>query len=477
MKYDITRLDQYLSEKFQASGFPSVTVCIRGPEGIIFEKGYGFADFNKTRPADPDTVYGIASMSKSLTALSCAILQTEGKLNFDDPVIKYFPAFRIPGTPRECVTLRHLAMHTAGVPPIAPLEWSIVMNTPERSSVSSEYLKKTAPNKMETIDQVIGYISDSHDYEPLGAPGECMSYSNDAYAILSYVVDQAAGIPLEQFLKERIFEPLGMTRSVLDLDGSEAIALAGGNITQLFDYDDNHKLYADDIWSVLPPFRGCACVKSTARDISRYYQMLAARGMFDGRQVIPAEAVDILIGHEFPETAEPFYCLGLNKRTMAGRVICEHAGGLHGVSTYGGLIMDDGIHGGYGMTALCNLGDVSTEEFQWVLYNLILGLPLETSHVWAHPVGTRFSEPEMLTGIYTSEEATPSIFSVTADLDGNLYANFDGEPQLLVYCGDTLFSRRSVSRPEEHLGVSRFLLRGGKAWAVRNYTRVYQRKA
>ena len=126
-------------------------------------------------------------------------------MNFSDPVTDYFPEFSIPGTPKEAVTLRHLAMHTTGIPPIPPMEWSIVMNTLGRDSSSSRKLKESAPNKMDTIDKIIEYISESDAYEPLGAPGEYMSYSNDGYALLSYVVDKAAGISLEEFLHERIF--------------------------------------------------------------------------------------------------------------------------------------------------------------------------------------------------------------------------------------------------------------------------------
>ena len=106
-----------------------------------------------------------------------------------------------------------------------------------------------------------------------------MSYSNEGYALLSYVVDQVADMPLEDFLKERIFEPLGMTRTVLDLDGGEARILSGGNITSLFEKDADGKLIEDDDFSVLPPFRGCACMKSTAHDITKYYKMLCDGGM------------------------------------------------------------------------------------------------------------------------------------------------------------------------------------------------------
>lgn len=468
--YDIKELDDYLKNLFKSKQYPSVAVCIRGPEGIIFEKGYGYCDFEKNKPAGIDTVYGIASMSKSMTTLACAILEAEEKLDFSDPVTKYFPQFSIPGTPIESITLRHLAMHTSGLPPIPPLEWSIAMNTPGRDTEATRKLKESAPNKMDTIENIINYITNSGEYEVLGTPGECMSYSNDAYAILSYVVDQAAGIPLEEFLKKRIFEPLGMSRSVLDIDGSEAVALANGDIADLFDLDDDGNLYSDKIWSILPPYRGCACVKSTASDITKYYQMLSQKGKFEGKQIIDPKAVEILIGREFPETPYPFYCFGLNKRVKNGKVICEHSGGLHGVSTFGGLIM-----GGYSMTTLCNQGDVSMEPFVWACYNLILGLPLDTSHAFAIPSGKKFSMPEAIVGTYISREAVPSYCIITSDTEGNLYANYNSEKLILHYCVETLFSARTAENPHEQRTPMRFLIRNGKAWGVRCYTRVFQR--
>lgn len=249
---------------------------------------------------DGDTIFGIAPMSKSMTALACCILHAEGKLSLDDPITKYFPKLHIAGAPDECVTLKTVAMHRTGLPPLPPLEWSISLNSKEEDSPWHRYMMETAPNKMETIDQLVDYLAEG-DFEPLGPPGEYMSYSNDGYALLSYVVDMAAGMTLEEFLDQRIFKPLGMERSVLDEDCSQAKAMAGGNITSLFEKDfETGQLYCDDDWSVLPPFRGCACVKSTADDMSRYYKMLADGGVWEGRQVIPAEAVELMVGREFP---------------------------------------------------------------------------------------------------------------------------------------------------------------------------------
>ena len=318
------------------------------------------------------------------------------------------------------------------------------------------------------IGQIVDYIS-AGNYEPLGMPGEYMSYSNEGYALLSYVVDQAAGIPLEQFMKERIFDPLGMTRTVLDLDGSEARELSGGNITSLFERDKDGHLTQDDSWSVLPPFRGCACVKSTASDISRYYKMLSDGGVWEGCQVIPAEAVDLLIGRSFPTEERPYYCLGLEKRLIAGKIVCDHSGGLHGVSTKGGF-----IEGGYGIAVLCNEGDVSMEEFQWICYNYILGLPLETTHRWAEPNGSTFSMPEAIQGDYLAKEGIPAHCTVWQE-NGKLVGIYGETEVEFRYCGKTVFAAYSRKDPAKRCSTMEFYIRNGQAWAVRCYTRIYQR--
>lgn len=470
MNKNVDELGLYLDDLFKKRGYPGMAVCIRGPEGVLFDKGFGFRSIEHKKYVDGDTVFGIASMSKSMTALACCILQTEGKMSLDDPVVKYFPNFHIPGTADECVTVKMLAMHRAGIPPMEPLEWSIAMNSIERDTHWYREMLRTSPNKMDKIEHIVDYIS-AGNYDPLGAPGEYMSYSNEGYALLSYIVDIAAGVSLEFFLSERIFKPLGMTRTVLDLDCSKAREMADGNITSLFERDDDGSLIWDDNWSILPPFRGCACVKSTARDMAKYYQMLSNGGVFEGKQVIPKAAVEMMIGKEFPLQNEPFYCLGLEKRLIAGKMMCEHSGGLHGVSTQGGF-----IEGGYSVAVLCNEGDLGMDEFQWACYNFILGLPLKTMHYFAMPSGNIFSQPDMLCGDFLAKEGLPVHCKISVE-EGRLAADYDGRKLLLLYDSQTTFVAVDFQRPEDRVNTFRFYIRNGKAWGVKCGSRIYQRVA
>lgn len=469
MFFDVKAVDEKIKQLVARDKLSGVSVCVKGPEGVVFENGYGFRDAARSVAPDPDTMFGVASMSKSITALAISILETEGRISWDDPVYRYFPKFSVPGAARDTVTLRTLAMHTSGIPPMEPLEWSIAMNTVQRDSEWLSEMRRTSPNQMDTIDQIVEYIS-LGKYSQLGQPGEYMSYSNEGYALLCYVVDQVAGMPLEQFLKERVFEPLGMERSVLDRDGQQAVQLAGGNITSLFEREKG-VLYADDAWSILPPFRGCAQVKSTARDMAVYYRCLANGGRHEGRQAIDPRAVEIMIGRGFAAREKPGYCYGLYKRAFHDHVICEHGGALHGVSSYGALIKDMG----YGLSALCNLSDVETNVFGWAMMNAVMGLPLETSHRWQRPAERPFSAPEMLVGKYLAHEGVPSLGKVFLRA-GKLFMEKDGSEYALVYAGNLHFMAVDPGAPDElKISMEFYLRQGGPTWAVKCGSRIYQR--
>jgi len=469
MMIDKTALDAHLNHWAKKKNLAGVSAYIAGPDGCEYAWNYGFRDAEGKIMPDSDTMYGIASMSKSITALCACILHCEGRMSIHDPVSDYLPDFAIAGQPKEAVTVRHLAMHTAGIPPMEPLEWSIAMNSEDRQE--SDWLlemRRTAPNKMETIDQILNYIAHC-GYEALGAPGEVMSYSNEGFAILSYVIDKAVGMPLEDFMRQRIFEPLGMTRSILDNGIEDSRALSGGNITSLFEMIDGER-ECDDNWSILPPFRGCAMVKSTARDMAVYYRMIANFGMHEGVQVIPREAVELLCGkyHALPELNA--MCCGINKHPFHGHVICEHSGGLHGVSTKGGLLLGEG----YGFSVLCNQGDEDMDELMWGMYNAVIGLPLDRSHRWFNPVGYDFSAPEMIVGHYLGHEGVPSHLYIE-EKDGKLIRTRDGNTTAFAYCGGTRFLSYDPDKNDDQGVRHEFLIRNGKAWSVRCGTRVFNR--
>lgn len=468
--FNSASLDAALVRLYEKKNLAGVSAAIMGPDGLLYSWNHGFIDRDGLRAPDCDTLFGIASMSKSITALCLCILAAEGRISLDDPVSDYVPSVSLPGIPPELVTLRSLMTHTSGLPPMEPLEWSIAMNSTDRPE--TKWLRETragAPNAMATLTQVTDYIA-ACPYPMLGAPGEVFSYSNEGYAILSYAVDAAAGMPLEDFMQERVFAPLGMTRSILDNGIEASRALSGGNITSLFEMEDGRRT-CDDGWSILPPFRGCAMVKSTARDMATYYRMLSSFGMHEGRQAIPREAVELLCGRDHAASPIQRMACGINKRAHLGHIICEHAGGLHGVSTMGGLLLGEGI----GFAVLCNQGDEDMSPLLWAMENAVMGRPLEESHQWFVPSGRAFSQPELLCGEYTDHEGNAVVMRVFLEA-GSLFALRDGARYALRFCGSARFLAEKLGDAPDAIGTRcEFLLIPGGCRAMRWGTRVFLR--
>ena len=163
-------------------------------------------------------------------------------------------------------------------------------------------------------------------------------------------------------------------------------------------------------------------------------------------------------------------CCGLNKREKAGHIFCEHSGGLHGVSTKGGLLLGEG----YGFCVLCNQGDEDMDELMWCMYNAVAGLPIDESHRWFNPIGREFSAPEMIVGKYIDHEGMPSTIEITCE--NGIYTRIrDGAKSALAYCGGTRFLSYDPSKDYDQGVRHEFLIREGKAWGLRNGTRVFER--
>ena len=162
---------------------------------VVYEKAFGWRDLSK-RQKDSlrvDDAFQLSSDSKMFTAEAIMLLKAEGKLDYDDDVRKY-----IPQLPYEGVTIRHLLNHRSGLPrydALADKHW------PDRKKpFSNEAMIKMLAEKKP---------------EPYGTPDGSYFYNNINYALLATVVERASGQHFEDFMRERIFEPLDMSHSYI----------------------------------------------------------------------------------------------------------------------------------------------------------------------------------------------------------------------------------------------------------------------
>lgn len=169
-------------------------LVLRDGEALV-RRGYGRSDLERGIEAGPGTNYRLASVSKQFTAAAILLLAQDGKLAIDDPVRKWLPSL-----PREAgaVTLRHLLTHTSGLQ-----DYEDLMAEPSDGQIQDA--------------GVLALLEKHHRlYFP---PDSAYRYSNSGYALLALVVERASGLAYPEFLRTRIFQPLGMHHTLAHVAG------------------------------------------------------------------------------------------------------------------------------------------------------------------------------------------------------------------------------------------------------------------
>jgi CubicO group peptidase (beta-lactamase class C family) len=186
--------EQTLAEKLSAaveavlqkSGVPSISVAVVSEDKLIYAHAFGKANLAENRAANVNTRYAVGSVSKQFTVAAILLLAEEGRLSLDDKVSKYFPNLTRAGE----ISIRQLLNHTSGYEDFAPQDYLI-----------PEWTVPTTPAS----------ILDRFANKPLNFdPGTKWQYSNTGYVLAGEIVEKVAGKSLVAYLREKIFDPLGM---------------------------------------------------------------------------------------------------------------------------------------------------------------------------------------------------------------------------------------------------------------------------
>jgi len=267
---------------------------------VIVNKPYGYMDIEAKRPMEKDAIFRIASMTKILTSAAALKLYEEGKFLLDEPVKKYIPEFAdlrviapdcknedaVTSVPLERdVTIRDLFRHTAG------------FGYGGNDIVGKLYVKKILYTENLTLKQFVkGITSVPLKYQP-GSKWE-YSFSND---ILGYLVEVISGKPLDEYMNEAIFKPMGMVNTGFYV-ASDKIK----KVCNHYEYADNKlRLVAGSENSMLlkrPAFiSGGGGGLSTAEDYSKFCQMLLNYGEYKGKRILSRQTVELLVSDQIGE--------------------------------------------------------------------------------------------------------------------------------------------------------------------------------
>jgi CubicO group peptidase (beta-lactamase class C family) len=275
-------------------------------KGTLSVETVGFADIAAREPMKPDALFWIASQSKAMTAAAVMMLVDEGKLSLDDPVEKHLPEFEDQMTiveksddamslkkPARSATVRDLLSHMSGLPFSSAIERPTLDGLP-----------------LETVVR-------SYAMTPLAAdPGVKYQYSNAGINTAARLIEVLSRAKYEDFMQERLFDPLGMKNTTFWPDEDQAKRLAksyrpGPNGAGLVEIPIGQLQYplSDRCRRFPMPAGG---LFSTAEDVATFCRMLLNDGELDGRRYLSEDAVQAMTTRQTPNSVKESYGLGLS---------------------------------------------------------------------------------------------------------------------------------------------------------------------
>lgn len=299
-------VDARLAAEREDRKIPGLSAGVVYDQDLIWHKGYGSANREKLIPADENTVYRVASITKLFTSTMLMQLRDAGKLSLDDPIEKYLPEFQIKSgfSDARPATFRQIASHSSGLP---------------REGAHDGWRNTTMPS----IEDLLKSLDEVEMRLPAMTEPK---YSNLGIAIMGHALSRIAGQRYDEYVREHILQPLGMTASGFDLAayGDERAVgyhLAKGKFEMSPVWDENG-------------FRPAGGMYSSVCDIARFISLQFRDGPAGGKQILGGSSLremhaPVLVSSDF----ETGFGLGWGIRRTAGKKVIGHSGGLPGYTT------------------------------------------------------------------------------------------------------------------------------------------------
>jgi CubicO group peptidase (beta-lactamase class C family) len=270
--FDTADVDEFVTNYLERNGLPGASIVIVKDGKLVYEKGYGHDSDGE--PITGKSLMRIGSVSKSFTAFAVLQLVDEGKIQLDDPVVKHLPEVKLDDSRWNQVTIRQLLSHTSGIP--------------------NPTIVASANNIKAGVDRL-------HDWKLQSNPGEKYAYSNPNYWILAFLVEKVSGIEFTDYLKQKVFSPLGMTDSLTAVNSGDPVqGLPKGYVTA----------YGTAMpWTELEQmFMGAGGVVTTASDMGKWLSMHTNEGKNESGK--PLLSKELLEESYSPQLGNEKYGLG-----------------------------------------------------------------------------------------------------------------------------------------------------------------------
>lgn len=244
----VASIDKSISNLKKKTGFNGVVLYAEQGR-IIYNKAFGYRDLRKKKDnLQSDDIFQLSSVSKMFTAEAVMILKNEGKIDYDTDIREYIPEF-----PYEGITTRLLLNHRSGLSryeSLADAKW------PDR--------KKPFLNE----DMIEYYVM--HQPSPYFKPDKGFNYSNVNYALLASIIERVSGMPFAEYMKTKIFKPLGMDKSyIYEMDPNNNVSLYIEGIVQGYYVDRRKPMQAPNEY--LNGVKGDKMMISNTEDMFKFW--------------------------------------------------------------------------------------------------------------------------------------------------------------------------------------------------------------
>jgi CubicO group peptidase (beta-lactamase class C family) len=322
----LSRAVDRVFENFRDNDGPGCALGVSRGGEVVLERGYGMANLETDTPIQPNSIFHVASVSKQFTAAAIMLLEREGKLSLDDNIRKYLPEIPDYGTP---ITIRHLLTHTSGLRD----QWELL-------ALARGRFEQDRITEADVLDIV------SRQKALNFKPGSEYLYSNTGFTLLGVIVKRITGESLKDFAAERIFTPLGMTRTHFHDDYT---MLVPGRTSA---YEPRRGPGAR--WRVsIPNFDtyGATNLYTTVGDLLKWEANLDHPVVGDARMYARMETKTPLTTGDTSS-----YGFGLVMGTYRGARVVEHNGADAGYRSYVGRFPDKGL----AIAITCNSATANT---------------------------------------------------------------------------------------------------------------------
>src|SRR6267378_738424 len=349
--------DSYMEQVLKDWNTPGIGVGIVINDKLVFAKGYGYRDYEKKLPFTPTTLCQIASNSKLFTAVAAGMLVEEGKLSWDKRVRESVPTIQFYNDQlNDNVTLRDMLSHRTGV------------TRHDSIWFKSDFKRKELFEKLKYL-------------EPQQPMRETFLYNNLMFSAAGYIIELKSGKTWEQFVREKIFEPLNMSATSYSISEMVKYPDHGVPFREKRDTFELYKIpYYEDTEGVAP----AGAIISNIEDVSHWLIALMNDGKYDGKQVLPSNVLKATmqpaiglpntLGEAlgYWEILNPAYGMGRQTASYRGRLFTFHGGDLPGFHSQVSFMPNDKI----GVIVLV-ISDHSAPLYNVVSYNVyerLLGL-------------------------------------------------------------------------------------------------------